>query len=663
MRLQMFKALDVGFSPMVDSKMAGAALMFGVSSMIYRPPGAVAYRDVSAEHQTHGLVGAKVVANDEKDSDLNTRVAWLAKDVALANGASVGSLVAAVRSATGMEIYPDARISGFPVEIVGDHAAAGDLLQALALSVSGTYRRVGPAYVLAPDEEGQATRGARAQATAVLGWLQIQHKIADWRVQIKSGGLLDQLDFLSDDVFGGAAFLRAHGLSTSAYDDPGWHPSASMNPVMHEAIPVVSATQPIVQPGQTWLPNDALRDQVHYHVSIGYRFVMPDDTPLGSQSLDIDSGSLTTGGAPVNPPKLPMDGNKLTLGSAAGSRSDDPAAVGQFCSLAKAHGFHRVWIETREPKAVAAALDSGLAVDLVVRPWAMLPGEVGETDVNVFGQAGGDLNLIPLARMNFPYHQTWTFTTSFSPADPDLSGHWVRLAPLLSTRGIRRLILMDAIPGGYAHAEDSDYDRIRTGPVTFNGAQVLKSLRDLAPTVYEFGYTTLLRTAALRKFGIDPIDLEHPFRRSSLAAIPFFEEGESPDYPYPHAHLKMNGTLEDFVQFEQMRYSAALTGLKECLKRLAVGGAPIWLQYPPRDGEYGRSPICIGPASLLDDKYSMDRDTEEVVAVNPLTAENERGEIEYAIPCQFNKPVCFDFSDVPVHRLKSYFDYMFKPTP
>lgn len=109
------------------------------------------------------------VANTPKAGDL----AWNRKDleapVTLRGAKTVQEMVARLGAATHLELYADARYEPRPLTLAGDVTkpqTAGEVMQALALCVCGTWRQVGPAYVLTDDVQGL---GARQEFLSEMG--------------------------------------------------------------------------------------------------------------------------------------------------------------------------------------------------------------------------------------------------------------------------------------------------------------------------------------------------------------------------------------------------------------------------------------------------------------------------------------------------------------
>ena len=110
--------------------------------------------------QIQGYLRAET-ANMLKDGDLRWTRPDLDRPVSLQQMKTVDELVARAAAATHLELYADPHYGAQPVLLVGDlkkPQPAGDLMQALAVCVSGAWRQVGPAYVLTDDVQGLGAR-------------------------------------------------------------------------------------------------------------------------------------------------------------------------------------------------------------------------------------------------------------------------------------------------------------------------------------------------------------------------------------------------------------------------------------------------------------------------------------------------------------------------
>ncbi len=100
------------------------------------------------------------VPNTLKQSDLDWDSKSLQVSVTIAGLKTVGDLVTRIGQQTKMELYADPHYAGKTLTITGlaSAAPADDLLRAVCVCVTGTFRKVGPAYVLADDLIGVGVR-------------------------------------------------------------------------------------------------------------------------------------------------------------------------------------------------------------------------------------------------------------------------------------------------------------------------------------------------------------------------------------------------------------------------------------------------------------------------------------------------------------------------
>jgi len=116
-----------------------------------------------AQTTLYGVPVRADVPNVPKPGDLDFALPALQTPVTVAGIKTVGALVFRIGVATQTEIYPDARWESRAVAVRGADKAvpAADLLRALAFCLTGTYRKVGPAFVLTDDRLGAGTRRER----------------------------------------------------------------------------------------------------------------------------------------------------------------------------------------------------------------------------------------------------------------------------------------------------------------------------------------------------------------------------------------------------------------------------------------------------------------------------------------------------------------------
>ena len=136
----------------------------GSAFMIFEPdtPGTPHYglaRQWQPRDTLYGVPLHQEVPNTPKESQLDYDRSALRKAVSLDGIKTVGDLVARIGFACRIEIYADRRYEGRRITTVGTRSApARRLLQALAFCLTGTFRRIGPAFVLTDDVLGAGTR-------------------------------------------------------------------------------------------------------------------------------------------------------------------------------------------------------------------------------------------------------------------------------------------------------------------------------------------------------------------------------------------------------------------------------------------------------------------------------------------------------------------------
>ncbi len=129
------------------------------------PNGPPIYDAANQDHLTHqdavdGVTVHSEAPNTLKKSQLNYGLPILQTSISLQGVKTVGELMARISAKTRLELVVDRHYESKLLTVVGaNHVApVSDLLRALAVCVTGTYRRVGPAYVLTDDLAGVGTR-------------------------------------------------------------------------------------------------------------------------------------------------------------------------------------------------------------------------------------------------------------------------------------------------------------------------------------------------------------------------------------------------------------------------------------------------------------------------------------------------------------------------
>ena len=156
--------LRVGMKQSMTVHTPGKDTMGSVHSL-RDPKGPPIYDAANQDHLfeqdvVDGATVHSVVANSLKKSQLNYGLPVLQTPIPLQGVKTVGELIARISEKTDLELYADPHYEEKPLLVAGARqtAPASDWLRALAVCVTGTYRRVGPAYVLTDDLTGVASR-------------------------------------------------------------------------------------------------------------------------------------------------------------------------------------------------------------------------------------------------------------------------------------------------------------------------------------------------------------------------------------------------------------------------------------------------------------------------------------------------------------------------
>ncbi len=142
------------------------------------------------------------VPNDAKRGDISWTKPALEHTLTLAEPKTVGELVAGLGRATGLELYADARYEPLLLTVAGDFTrpqAVGEVMRALALCVCGTWRQVGPAYVLTDDVQGLGSRCAALQEAALAWSRHLSEADSAAGARLKAGHWLQSLPFAPGD--------------------------------------------------------------------------------------------------------------------------------------------------------------------------------------------------------------------------------------------------------------------------------------------------------------------------------------------------------------------------------------------------------------------------------------------------------------------------------
>ncbi|HET6383677.1 MAG TPA: hypothetical protein VFJ58_09820 [Armatimonadota bacterium] len=511
----------------------------------------------------YGVRVRKKAPNTPKPGNLDFNAAALQTPIPLSGAKTVEGLIQRISRATRVELYADRRYEDREIVIAaGARAArAADLLQAMAFCLRGTYRRVGPAFVLTDDLIGVGTR------RTIIERLRLDADNARRGLLYQAGDTILQLHSIADLPPGPGAV----SITPDQFQQALKHqPKGLINPIRSIQVPAdeltpeqQDAAQKVMdglirernevekmpdRPGKPFLkPLPTLDGPVTMSMSPVVQLLLP--------SLDgpVNMGDLLNPGLLFSPsPELGETRaaalTKALLARAPASRMPSLAAVlkpiPHRAVIVEAHtaagvdsvvtsmrqlGLNELWLEVFDPgvpdvstkseldggdlltEALKATRETDIRVLPVLRllKWrASTP--VAERDLSILGEESPAA--IARRRVNdgagpslFDGPPEAPRALAVSPFEPKVQDRLTKLmANLAREPGIAGLVWRSPTLPGYS-VHDDDYP---------------------SDVGSEFGYTERARLAFLRVNHVDPVDIDPLTDRDSAAALPGFDDIE-----------------------------------------------------------------------------------------------------------------------------------------
>lgn len=507
-----------------------------------------------------------------------------------AGALTVDALLKRIGEATGLELIADNRAGRLSVWTRGRRARAGDVLQALCWAVTGTFRQVGPAYVLTDDVDGIGARRAILSdwARNVQAGESKTRETLQKRIRDKKPGKLisfapgDPLA-LDDETY---QKLRTRQDKASRPDAP-WNerniPVAELPPVVSQFI-----SSELAKSEHEYVRTNSHTDRVRFDLQSRLTYLVPG---IG----DVDDPGFSLYNVPLfddPPPAPPSDPNAarkkpagpppVALGPTMAARilyvAPKSANEAQQAVLAaRRHGLSHVWVrvpdgdneagDKRAADLLQAAAEAGRAqslavfgvVDLLRRPIAAAAAAAAQPDSeptraasdNAAGAgaaapssssalAGGalDVNIRGETGAAFVRRRLASPEAQQSPWLRDqlarAGANWLRpQAPEVAQSVKRRLVALAATPGLAG--------LVLTGtaaPGYDDPGQPAGERSGWSPgDENEYGYSVEQRLVFLRKEGYDPIDLVGPTNYVNADLdLPFFS-----DQAFQPRHIQLEG--------------------------------------------------------------------------------------------------------------------------
>ncbi|MDX1932086.1 MAG: hypothetical protein SFU56_05745 [Capsulimonadales bacterium] len=465
------------------------------------------------------VFGVKVVAEvpaRSKPSQLRYDLSDFDIDIAIGNAKTVGELVRRIAEVTGKEIRADARVSGLSVQWAageGDTVRAGDLLRALALAVTGTYRQVGTAYILTDDIEGIGARQARIREWAQQLMLARNLRMRDFWKRLRKMQPGRFIRYASGDPMAPDAKLaekleQQREVQRIPYR-PLMVPAEELGPALKKQVDLaVKAHEENIRdnPQQRPVAAHLVQVQIETRTTLLLPGIGPVEFQMGGMGIDSmlppPKQTLLSSGRsadlPFEPPTGMSVGGVLLFEPTADE--DIPAAV----DLAFQRGFRQLWVSLPlDPLAgrkqleavITEAKKRNLPVYAVLRLMQKPRTEKNAfTPVNILGETYGEWaarkertpDVYPGEKETIRRSGEW-----FDPSDPaTLPQLKRRILEIAATPGLAGIALRDIATPGF-----------RTASRPNRGYEyVPESAADL-------GYSLTNRVALLREADTDPIDI------------------------------------------------------------------------------------------------------------------------------------------------------------
>lgn len=535
------------------------ALSNGYSGTEYRP-------DLSAgksvpmvkrdESQQFGLKYEVESDNSPRKSQLDFTDPRLDKKIPFKNQERLEQLLTRMTEATGIPLQCASAYRYGQMLEAGSDASARDILQALARSVAGVYRKLGENYILTNDLEGVRTHQARIAAYIDDLQKETERRQAIWRRDMLKSGRLARVKFFENEDEGltSAEIESMRKNDNNEADGPHYLPISQASADVRKAIEANTASY--------GGGGSVDKSKVGIQSYLRYQFILPNGTPfwetrsVGNVSQFSEHPYLWQ---PPNPKPVAMPlaagGSLQALVLRADSASTARAHVKQVQKL----GLNELWLETQSPSALKAAVEAanlaGIKVALVIRPWAAAPGQAPlDPDTTTSGEharseAAAVANYLSLQHFyqdNSGYPPE--VRENYSPLDPLNDARWSALARLAGTSGVAKIVLLDAYPTGYAQK------------VSY--AQRDYFFGHAADNFVSYGYSNVQRLAFFKKSQTDPLDTLHGTIRND---VDFRFEAWNGFYP--------NGDASD--DWQKARADWIRDSLQRLVNALASAGRPV----------------------------------------------------------------------------------------
>lgn len=456
---------------------------------------------------------------------------WSALDpqISLEGAKTVGDLIARVRQATRVELYSDRRYTELTVVVRGTSARSGDVLTALCYGVTGTFRKVGDAFVLTDDREGLGSRMAR-----ILEWVE-SARTAQFaiRKEISVGRKTRPADIIPWDasdptstdagLTGRIASLQKKQSSLSEAErlkPENRNLILSIPDLPTEARFLAEKQAEVARTNQ--LGNQEVRtDAVQLWIRETSVLMIPgvgvaQIQDLGMRRAGDPEGYEDTGNASTNPPTPEVAAEERQLIVAPTT----PEEAATMVAEAQKRGFQRLWVAVRPEDtalveaAVRAGKSAGIPVGAVVRVLRAGANTTLPHDIDLLGED----STVRANRISSSPEIAFVGGPNYFPID---------MRNGITTIVARQLVEREKRWGAWLRCDLPEVqgtvlNRITTiAKIPGLAGLVLRDLHapGFVPTTQRYGYTMPprilggmgysegMRLSFLRKYSVDPVDL------------------------------------------------------------------------------------------------------------------------------------------------------------
>ncbi len=532
------------------------------------------------------LYGVPVKAelpNVPKSGDLDFTLPDLQTPVTLAGAKTVGDLIFRIGIAAHREIYPDARWEHRTVTVRGQGRAvpAADGLRALAFCLTGTYRKVGPAFVLTDDRSGVGTRRERWRGFEAAASGLRRAALTAANAKIAADHALPGLTPADDALpFSAAQQKEADAFHARSHFFSVTQTLGQLTPAQQAAVSALAPTKR--SDGTLSLPNPAGRIIAQENPSL--ELLTPAlDGPIDA-GLDpglynlFDAGALsgaassfggseTATASAAAPSALPVLIQSIAR-RAALLPAPEPADMPALAAKLRALGLNEWWLvlpanipigasETLLRQAVQAARPVQVTVFPVIDllEWnAPVPAAL--EDLTLLGQTSAQARAA-LAQIAQTAPTPQTQTAAVSPCSPVVQANLAAVMRLpTAVPGLGGMVWRSVVPSGYSAPRESDPHAGLTA----------------------LGYTEAMRLAFLRARHADPIDLfpDAGWTRADTQ-LPIFDDP-----------AKESALLDQWQRFRIRQNSALLQSLYPRTDAQTAGGAKLLPLFVQSQGDPAR---------------------------------------------------------------------------